>query len=66
MTLSLEEANTIAVENFQKYLRIRTLQPTPDYEGCAAFLKEIAEDVGFQYRRVEVCFLWNGNVILSY
>ncbi|KAI8055333.1 aminoacylase-1A-like protein [Syncephalis plumigaleata] len=53
MTLSIEEANIIAVDNFRKYLRIRTVQPTPDYEGCAAFLKELAADVGFQYRRVE-------------
>ncbi|RKP23607.1 hypothetical protein SYNPS1DRAFT_3249, partial [Syncephalis pseudoplumigaleata] len=43
----------LAVENFRKYLRIRTVQPAPDYEGCAAFLKELAADVGLAYRRVE-------------
>ncbi|KAI9598111.1 aminoacylase-1A-like protein [Syncephalis fuscata] len=67
MALSLKENNTIAVENFRKYLRIRTVQPTPDYESCATFLKELADDIGFDYRRVEpvankpvVILTWQG------
>jgi hypothetical protein len=39
-------ADTAAVERFRTYLRIRTAQPTPDYEAAAAFLTQQGRDIG--------------------
>ncbi|KAJ1569471.1 adenylate cyclase, partial [Nowakowskiella sp. JEL0078] len=38
------------VSLFREYLRINTMQPTPDYKKCSKFLELIAEDleIGFQ------------------
>ncbi|KAI3654393.1 hypothetical protein MP228_001112 [Amoeboaphelidium protococcarum] len=34
-----------AVTRFREYLRIRTVQPQPDYSACAEFLRKQAEDM---------------------
>ena len=35
-----------AVERFREYLRLRTAQPTPDYEAAATFLTQQGRDIG--------------------
>ncbi|EDQ88478.1 uncharacterized protein MONBRDRAFT_32786 [Monosiga brevicollis MX1] len=42
-----------AVTRFRDYLRINTMQPTPDYEAAAVFLEGQAKDLGFEVRRWE-------------
>lgn len=37
-----------AIINFRNYLKIRSVHPEPDYDGCVNFLKKIAEEYGFQ------------------
>ncbi|ORZ11750.1 hypothetical protein BCR41DRAFT_356879 [Lobosporangium transversale] len=38
-----------AVTRFREYLRIKTMQPTPDYAGSTAFLIRQAEEIGIPY-----------------
>lgn len=54
--INSDELNTehIAVQRFREYLRIKTVQPNPDYIACAAFLKNYALELGLQYNQVEV------------
>lgn len=55
-TNSTSDANEhIAVTRFREYLRIRTVQPNPDYVGSTAFLIRQAEEIGLPYKVVEVC-----------
>ncbi|KAB0795469.1 hypothetical protein PPYR_12308 [Photinus pyralis] len=46
MMASQKELDTIAVENFRRYLRIPSVHPNVDYEPCVNFLKEQAKDIG--------------------
>lgn len=32
-----------AVDSFKEYLRVKSVQPKPDYEGCVQFLKRVPE-----------------------
>jgi len=34
----------IAVTRFREYLRIKTVQPNPDYIKCTAFLKKVRDE----------------------
>ncbi|KAJ1973062.1 adenylate cyclase, partial [Dimargaris xerosporica] len=43
-----------AVENFQRYLRIKTVQPQPDYPACTQFLQAHAEELGLPCTVIEV------------
>ncbi|KAJ3274856.1 adenylate cyclase, partial [Borealophlyctis nickersoniae] len=43
----------IAVTTFRDYLRIKTVQPNPDYAGCKAFLQRLAEELGLKFSAVE-------------
>lgn len=43
-----------AVTRFREYLRIKTMQPNPDYEGSTAFLINQAIEIGMPYKVVEV------------
>ncbi|GAB1600777.1 aminoacylase-1-like [Argonauta hians] len=43
-----------AVTNFRRYLRIKTVQPDPDYDGAVEFLKEMAGQLGLPYKVIEV------------
>ncbi|OZJ02963.1 hypothetical protein BZG36_04519 [Bifiguratus adelaidae] len=54
-----------AVSRFREYLRIKTVQPNPDYEGCTAFLKRQAEEIGLGFKVVE-CAPGKPNVILTW
>lgn len=48
-----------AVTRFRQYLRIKTVQPKPDYEACTKFLLEQAKEIGLksQVFEVEIFFL---------
>ncbi|KNC96055.1 N-acyl-L-amino-acid amidohydrolase [Spizellomyces punctatus DAOM BR117] len=43
----------IAVSRFREFLRIKTVQPKPDYEGCTAFLSSMAKELGLDFHTVE-------------
>lgn len=43
-----------AVTRFREYLRIKTVQPNPDYVGSTAFLIRQAQEIGMPYSTVEV------------
>lgn len=61
---SLEEADSgwnlititedIAVTRFREYLRIKTVQPDPDYASCTAFLKKYGAEIGLEFSSIEV------------
>jgi aminoacylase len=42
----------IAVSKFREYLRIKTVQPNPDYKSCTAFLLSYAKEIGIQKTRL--------------
>ncbi|CAJ0936050.1 unnamed protein product, partial [Mesorhabditis belari] len=46
-------AEDIAVTRFREYLRIKTVQPNPDYEGCVKFLFGLADELGIERKRYE-------------
>ncbi|KAG0324370.1 adenylate cyclase [Dissophora globulifera] len=54
-----------AVTRFREYLRIKTMQPTPDYAGSTAFLIRQAEEIGLPYRVVE-CVAGKPTVIMTF
>lgn len=39
-----------AIENFRDYLKIKTVQPNPDYDGAVKFLKKMADQLGLPYQ----------------
>lgn len=39
-----------AIENFREYLRIKTVQPKPDYEQAVTFLQKMADQLQLPYR----------------
>ncbi|CAG2237335.1 ACY1 [Mytilus edulis] len=43
-----------AVTRFRQYLRIKSVHPTPDYDGAIKFLKDQAKDIGLPFKTVEV------------
>ena len=43
-----------SVKLFRKYLRIKSVQPNPDYESCLAFLREQALRLGLEYHITEM------------
>ncbi|KAF9582741.1 adenylate cyclase, partial [Lunasporangiospora selenospora] len=52
--MTTNEANEHpAVTRFREYLRIKTVQPNPDYAGSTAFLIREAEELGLPYKIVE-------------
>ncbi|RKP27803.1 aminoacylase-1-like protein [Syncephalis pseudoplumigaleata] len=50
---SASKNDQLAVENFRDYLRIRTMHPTPDYQGAMAFLKRMAGELDVDFKIVE-------------
>jgi aminoacylase len=44
----------IAVTKFREYLRINTMHPKPDYNGCADFLEKYADEIGLEFDKVEM------------
>ncbi|KAI7819357.1 hypothetical protein BC939DRAFT_460510 [Gamsiella multidivaricata] len=53
-----------AVTRFREYLRIKTVQPNPDYVGSTAFLIREAEEIGIPYKVVE-CVKGKPTVIMT-
>ncbi|CAJ0951859.1 unnamed protein product, partial [Mesorhabditis belari] len=43
----------VAVTNFRQYLRIRSVPPEPDYEGCVSFLSGLADELRIEKHRYE-------------
>jgi hypothetical protein len=43
--LDMADFDSIAVEHFCEYLRIRTVQPRPDYASCMEFLEKVTEQL---------------------
>jgi aminoacylase len=46
----------LAVQKYREFLRIRTVQPNPDYVSCHAFFEGYAKDLGLEYETIEVRF----------
>ncbi|KAK3873823.1 hypothetical protein Pcinc_017148 [Petrolisthes cinctipes] len=42
-----------AVTNFRNYIRIKTVQPNPDYASCTRFLQQQAQELGAEFQVVE-------------
>ncbi|CAL8088924.1 unnamed protein product [Orchesella dallaii] len=42
-----------AVTNFREYLRIKSVHPNPDYEGCIEWIKRQATEIGLEFNIVE-------------
>ncbi|KAF2893524.1 hypothetical protein ILUMI_12649 [Ignelater luminosus] len=61
----MENLDQIAVENFRNYLRIRSVHPNPDYDGCVAFLENQAKTLGLPMK-VFYCFPNKPIVIISW
>ncbi|KAF9414303.1 adenylate cyclase [Podila epigama] len=56
-----------AVTRFRDYLRIKTMQPNPDYEGSTAFLINQAKEIGMPYKIVEAsCVKGKPTVIMTF
>ena len=43
-----------AVTRFREYLRIKSVQPNPDYDSCVAFLRKEAERLGLEHHVLEM------------
>ena len=43
-----------AVTLFREYLRIKSVQPDPDYDSCVSFLTRMANELELPYRVVEM------------
>jgi aminoacylase len=54
MSASANEEEHPSVALFREYLRIRTVQPKPDYAASTAFLRRQAEAIGLPFRVVEM------------
>ncbi|EGF77365.1 hypothetical protein BATDEDRAFT_91704 [Batrachochytrium dendrobatidis JAM81] len=52
--MTTSDAEHIAVTRFRQYLRIKTVQPTPDYASCKVFLQSYATELGLDFRCVEM------------
>lgn len=52
--LMSSESDLKAIENFRNYLRIKTVHPNPDYDGCVKFLIGMAEELGLKHEIIEV------------
>ncbi|KAF9168677.1 adenylate cyclase [Actinomortierella ambigua] len=50
---SANETEHPAVTRFRDYLRIKTVQPNPDYDTCTKFLIQQAEEIGMPWKVVE-------------
>ncbi|KAJ2779981.1 adenylate cyclase [Coemansia interrupta] len=53
-----------SVQRFIEYLRIKTVQPTPDYASCTLFLRRQAEEIGLEFSVTE-CIAGKPIVVLT-
>ncbi|BFZ08613.1 hypothetical protein BsWGS_11652 [Bradybaena similaris] len=49
----MEGVEDAGVSRFRDYLRINTIQPTPDYDAAIDFLRKQAESIGLEFRVIE-------------
>jgi len=55
-----------SVTRFREYLRIKSVHPTPDYEGVVVFLRKLADQYQLDFKRIEndgkpiVLLTWKG------
>ncbi|XP_075039910.1 aminoacylase-1A-like [Mixophyes fleayi] len=61
-------ADNPSTARFQEYLRIRSVQPDPDYDGIVRFLFKMAEEIGLESKKLEfspgktiVILTWKGS-----
>ena len=47
-----EEAPEVTL--FREYLRIKSVQPDPDYDSCLVFLRKQAERLGLEHHTTEM------------
>ena len=52
--IKMADAEDPAVTLFRDYLRIKSVQPDPDYDSCLVFLKKQAERLGLDYHITEM------------
>lgn len=65
--IAKQSKNNIAVESFQKYLRIPTVHPNPDYNPAISFLSQIANELKLKIKIIPIVaekpvaiFTWEG------
>ncbi|XP_075039908.1 aminoacylase-1-like isoform X2 [Mixophyes fleayi] len=61
-------ADNPSTARFQEYLRIRSVQPDPDYDGIVRFLFKMAKEIGLESKKLEfspgktiVILTWKGS-----
>ncbi|OLY84192.1 Aminoacylase-1 [Smittium mucronatum] len=42
------------ITRFREYLQVNTMQPNPDYAGCEKYLKKQAEEIGLEFKSLEL------------
>lgn len=47
-----QKQNEIAIQRFVEYIRIKTVQPEPDYASALEFLKNYAQELGLEYQTI--------------
>ena len=52
--IKMADSEDPAVTLFRDYLRIKSVQPDPDYDSCLVFLKKQAERLGLDYHITEM------------
>lgn len=50
----MADGETPSVTRFREYLRIKTVQPKPDYESCKNWLLNQAKEIGLTSQVFEV------------
>lgn len=53
MSATANDSENPSVTRFRQFLRIKTVQPSPDYASCTAFLVDQARQIGLESRVVE-------------
>ena len=54
LTEAVKAEEDPAVTLFRQYLRIKSVQPDPDYESCLVFLRNQAERLGLEHHTTEM------------
>ncbi|OMJ28908.1 Aminoacylase-1 [Smittium culicis] len=42
------------ISRFREYLQVNTMQPTPDYAACERYLKNQADEIGLEFKALEL------------
>ena len=50
----IEEVEAPEVTLFREYLRIKSVQPDPDYDSCLVFLRKQAKRLGLEHHTTEL------------